>query len=339
MNVSTPAGYAELLAEIKERVRTARTQAAVSLNSGLILLYWQIGRVILSRQHTSGWGAGVVGKLADDLRREFPDMRGLSRSNLMQMRRFAEAWPDESIVRQLVGQIPWGHNIRLLERFRDPSEREWYAKATIQHGWSRAILDYQIDSDLYRRQGRGTTNFERTLPPAQSELAAALLKDPYNFDFLGLAEDARERDVHRGLLQHLREFLMELGAGFAFVGSEVHLEVAGDDFYIDLLFYHLRLRCFVVIELKSTDFKPEYAGKLNFYLSAVDDIMRHPEDQPSIGLIICRGRNGLVAEYALRDMGKPIGIASHQLRQALPEQLRGQLPTIEELEAVLGEGP
>ncbi len=339
MKVPAPVGYTEFLSEIKARVREARTRASVAVNSELILLYWHIGRELLNRQRASGWGSGVIGILANDLRREFPDTRGLGRTNLLCMRRFAEAWPDESIVRQLVGQIPWGHNIRLLERFSDPSEREWYARATIQHGWSRSILDYQIDSDLYRRQGRGTTNFERTLPPAQSELAAALLKDPYNFDFLGLAEDARERDVHRGLLQHLREFLLELGAGFAFVGSEVHLEVAAADFYIDLLFYHLRLRCLVVIELKSTDFKPEYAGKLNFYLSAVDDMMRHPEDHPSIGLIICRGRNGLVAEYALRDMGKPIGIASHQLRQALPEQLRGQLPTIEELEAALGDDP
>jgi predicted nuclease of restriction endonuclease-like (RecB) superfamily len=251
------------------------------------------------------------------------------------MRQLAESWPDESIVPQLVAQIPWGHNRLLLDRVKDPAERAWYARATIEHGWSRAILDYQIDTNLYRRQGRGVTNFERTLPPAQSELANQVLKDPYNFDFLGLGNDAREREVHRGLLRHLREFLIELGAGFAFVGSEVHLEVEGDDFYLDLLFYHLRLRCYVVIELKTTDFKPEYTGKLNFYLSAVDDILRHPDDRPSIGLIICRGRKGLVAEYALRDMSKPMGVAEHRLSHPLPEQLKGQLPTIEQLETEL----
>jgi len=223
------------------------------------------------------------------------------------------------------------------DRVKDQAEREWYVRATIEHGWSRAILDYQIDSDLYGRQGKGITNFERTLPATRSDLAQQVLKDPYNFDFLGLGEDAREREVHRGLLQHLREFLVELGAGFAFVGSEDHLEIEGGDYYIDLLFYHLQLRSFVVIELKAIDFKPEYAGKLNFYLAAVDDIIRHADDQPSIGLIICRGKKGLVAEYALRDMGKPIGIAEHRLSHTLPEILEGRWPTVEELEAELGD--
>ncbi len=313
----------------------AQVRAGLAVNRELVLLYWQIGRDILSRQRAQGWGAGVVQKLAGDLRREFPEMKGLSRTNLLYMRKLAECWPDGEIVQQLVGQIPWGHNTRLLDRVRDPAEREWYTRATIEHGWSRAILDYQIDSDLYRRQGRGVTNFERTLPPAQSELARQLLKDPYNFDFLGLGNDTREREVHRGLLRHLREFLIELGAGFAFVGSEVRLEVEDDDFYLDLLFYHLRLRCYVVIELKTTDFKPEYSGKLNFYLSAVDDNLRHPDDRPSIGLIICRGRKGLVAEYSLRDMDKPMGIAGHRMCRGLPEQFAGQLPTLDELESGL----
>jgi len=299
------------------------------------MLYWRIGRDILIRQHDLGWGAGVIKQLAVDLRREFPGLKGLSPRNLEYMKQLAESWPDGTIVPQLVAQIPWGHNRLLLDRVRDPSERAWYARATIEHGWSRAILGYQLDSDLYRRQGRGVTNFERTLPPEQSELARQILKDPYNFDFLGLSDDAREREVQRGLLRHLREFLIELGAGFAFVGSEVHLEVGGDDFYLDLLFYHLRLRCYVVIELKTTDFRPEYTGKLNFYLSAVDDNLRHPDDRPSLGLIICRGRRGLVAEYAMRDMGKPMGIAGHRLGRGLPEQFEGQLPSVEELEAEL----
>jgi predicted nuclease of restriction endonuclease-like (RecB) superfamily len=299
------------------------------------MLYWQIGRDILARQMRAGWGAKVIEQLADDLRREFPDMKGLSRSNLLYMRKLAESWPEEENVPQLVGQIPWGHNRLLLDRLKDRSEREWYAQATIEHGWSRASLDYQIDSDLYRRQGRGVTNFKRTLPAPQSELAQQVLKDPYNFDFLGLGDEAHEREVHRGLLQHLREFLIELGAGFAFVGSEVHLEVEGNDFSIDLLFYHLRLRCYVVIELKTNEFKPEYTGKLNFYLSAVDDTLRHQDDQPSVGLIICRGKKEFVAEYALRDLGKPIGVAEHRLCHTLPEQLKGQLPTIEQLESEL----
>jgi len=335
MNMPTPVGYAELLSEIKEQVRAARVRAGLAVNSELIMLYWRIGRDILDRQEALGWGSEVISRLADDLRREFPNIKGFSARNLKYMRQLAKYWPNEAKGPQLVAQIPWGHVRLLLDRVIDPAERDWYIRATVENGWSRAILGGQLDSDLYHRQGRGVTNFERTLPPAQSELALALLRDPSNFDFLSLAEDARERDVHRGLLGHLREFLIELGAGFAFVGSEVHLEVAGDDFYIDLLFYHLRLRCYVVIELKTGDFKPEYAGKLNFYLSAVDDLLRHPDDQPSIGLIICRGLKGVIAEYALRDMGKPIGIAGHRLRQGLPERLKGQLPTVEQLESEL----
>lgn len=338
MHQSTPAqspGYAEFLGALKERIRTARVRTALAVNSELITLYWQIGREILARQEQVGWGGKVIQRLAKDLRREFPDMKGLSRSNLLYMRKLAAVWPDETIVQQRVGRLPWGHHVRLLDRVKNPAEREWYARATIEHGWSRAVLDYQIDAGLFRRQGQGVTNFARTLPAPQSELARLLLKDPYNFDYLGLDDEAHEREVHRGLLRHLREFLTELGAGFAFVGSEYHLEVEGDDFYIDLLFYHLKLRCFVLVELKTTEFKPEHAGKLNFYLSAADERLRHPDDQPSIGLIVCRGRKGLVAEYALRDLNKPMGIVGHRLGADLPERLRGQLPTVDELEAEL----
>ncbi len=335
VNPPSPSGYTELLTELKVRIRTAQVRAGLAVNRELVMLYWRIGRDILVRQRTQGWGAGIIQQLAEDQRREFPELKGFSPRNLKYMRQLAESWPDESIVPQLVAQIPWGHHRLLLDRVKNPQEREWYVRATIEHGWSRAILDYQIDSDLFRRQGRGVTNFDRTLPPTQSELALQVLKDPYNFEFLGMGNDARERDVHRGLLQHLREFLIELGSGFAFVGSEVHLEVENDDFYLDLLFYHLRLRCYVVIELKTTDFKPEYTGKLNFYLSAVDENLRHPDDRPSIGLIICRGRKGLVAEYSLRDMDKPMGIAGHRMGRRLLEQLEGQLPTIDELKSGL----
>lgn len=334
-----PLDYAELLGLLKDRIRNARVRAALAVNRELILLYWHIGRELRTRQEQAGWGAKVIEQLAGDLRREFPDMKGLSARNLKYMKQLAQVWPDEPKVQQLVAQIPWGHNVRLLDRVKDPVEREWYVRSTIEHGWSRAVLDHQVDTGLYRRQGKSVTNFARTLPAPQSELAQEILKDPYNFDFLGLGDEAHERELHRGLLKHLREFLVELGAGFAFVGSEVHLEVEGEDFYVDLLFYHLKLRAFVVIELKTADFKPEYAGKLNFYLSAVDDTLRHPDDQPSIGLIICKGKKGLVAEYALRDMGKPMGIAGLNLSAALPETLRGQLPTIEELESELSSGP
>lgn len=255
----------------------------------------------------------MVTELAKDLRKEFPEMKGFSRTNLLYMRAFAEVYPDEQIVQQVVGQIPWGHNVRILDLVKDPIERLWYIQQTIQYGWSRNVLVHQISSKLYQRQGKAITNFDRTLTKSQSELAQELLKDPYTFDFLSLGEDAKERDLERGLIEHIRNFLIELGVGFAFVGSQHHLEVGGDDFYIDLLFYHLRLRCYVVVDLKISAFQPEYSGKMNFYLSAVDDLLRHPDDQPSIGIILCRTKNQVIAEYALRDMNKPIGVSTYQL--------------------------
>ena len=238
-------------------------------------------------------------------------------------------------MQQLVAHIPWGHNVRILDALDEPAERKWYIRRTIAYGWSRSVLLYQIESKLYHRQGKALTNFERTLPAPQSELAHELLKDPYNFDFLSLGAEAQERELHRGLVQHLRDFLLELGIGFAFVGSEYRLTVGGQEYRLDLLFYHLRLHCYVVIELKAIEFQPEFAGKMNFYLAAVDDLVRQPADNPSIGLILCKSKNQVVAEYALRDMGKPIGVAEHRLTTALPEQLKDQLPTVEELEAEL----
>jgi predicted nuclease of restriction endonuclease-like (RecB) superfamily len=332
-----PAGYAELLDDLKRRIRTAQLRAAVAVNNALVLLYWQIGREILTRQTREGWGAKVIDRLAADLRRAFPEMSGLSPRNLKYMRAFAEAFPDEPIVQQLVAQIPWGHVVRLLDHVKHPAEREWYVRQTIQYGWSRNVLLHQIESGLYQRQGHALTNFDRTLPPPQSDLAQQVLKDPYTFDFLTLGPDARERDLERGLLQHVRDFMLELGIGFAFVGNQVHLEVGGDDFYLDLLFYHLRLRCFVVIEIKMGEFQPEYAGKMNFYLSAVDDLMRHQSDAPSIGIILCKERNRLVVEYALRDIAKPVGVATYRLMATLPAELEGSLPTVEQLEAELAD--
>lgn len=332
-----PAGYAELLEDLKARIRSAQVKAALSVNRELVLLYWQIGREILQRQHQEGWGAKVIERLAQDLKREFPEMKGFSSRNLKYMRAFAEAYPDEQFVQQVVAQIPWGHNVRLLDAVKDPAERTWYIRQTIEHGWSRNVLVHQIESGLYQRQGKAITNFERTLPPPQSDLARSLIKDPYVFDFLTLGPQAQERDLERSLLEHLRGFLLELGRGFAFVGSQYRLEVDGDEFFIDLLFYQLRLRCYVVIELKIGEFKPEYAGKMNFYLSAVDELLRHPEDRPSIGLILCKTQNRLVVEYALRDLSKPLGVATYRVTEALPDELQESLPSLEELEAELGE--
>ena len=252
------------------------------------------------------------------------------------MRAFAEAWTEESIVQQVAGQLPWFHNCVILDKLKPPEERLWYARAAIEHGWSRNILVMQIESGLYKRQGKSANNFSRTLPAPQSDLAKQLIKDPYNFDFLTLSQDAHEREIEEGLLVHLRRFLIELGTGFAFVGSQVPLEIAGEDYRLDLLFYHLKLRCYVVIDLKGGAFKPEYTGKMNFYLAAVDDMLRHPDDKPSIGLILCKTKKALVVEYALRNTATPMGIAEFTYLEKLPAELEGQLPTIEEIEAELG---
>jgi predicted nuclease of restriction endonuclease-like (RecB) superfamily len=333
------AGYGPLLEDLKARIRLAQIRAALSVNRELVLLYWSIGQRILEAQKAEGWGAKVIDRLAADLRSAFPDMKGLSRSNLLYMRAFAEAWTDESIVQQVVGQIPWGHNVSLLDKLKSTEGRLWYARAAVEHGWSRNVLVIQIESRLHDRQGKAFTNFERALPPPQSDLARQLLKDPYNFEFLALDGDAAERELEKGLLEHIRKFLLELGAGFAFVGNQYHLEVGGDDYYIDLLFYHLKLRCYVVIELKTGKFKPEYAGKMNFYLAVVDDKLRHPDDAPSIGIILCKDKNQVAAEYALRGVGTPVGVAEFRVTETLPETLQGVLPTAEEFQKELGDPP
>lgn len=333
--IGHPAGYQTLLEEIKARIRTAQVRAGLAVNRELVLLYWSIGTEILVRQERDGWGAKVIDSLARDLHQSFPEMKGLSPRNLKYMRAFAEAWPEEEIVQAALAQITWYHNLALLEKVQARDERLWYAQQASIHGWSRNVLVLQIESGLYRRQGKAISNFQAALPKPQSDLAQQILKDPYNFDFLTLDKDARERDIERGLLDHLRQFLLELGSGFAFVGSQVPLEVGNEDYRVDLLFYHLKLRAFIVAEVKSGPFRPEFAGKMNFYLSAVDDLLRHPSDQPSIGLILCRSKEGIVAEYALRDIGKPMGIAEFKLTESLPANLKGTLPSIEELESEL----
>jgi predicted nuclease of restriction endonuclease-like (RecB) superfamily len=334
-NLSIPEDYHDFLRELKGRILQAQVRAVLSVNRELVLLYWQIGGDILDRQQQQGWGAKVIDNLATDLRKAFPEMKGFSSRNLKYMRSFAEAYPDEQFVQEVLAQITWYHNIALMEKLKSLEERLWYARQTIEQGWSRNVLVHQIESGLYRRQGKADTNFSRTLPNPQSELAQQLFKDPYNFDFISLGKEAQERELEKALIDRIRDFLLELGVGFAFVGSQYHLEVEGEDFYVDLLFYHLRLRCFVVIDLKVEAFKPEFSGKMSFYVSAVDDLLKHEDDMPTIGIILCKNRKQKIVEYALRDLNKPIGVSTYQLRETLPEQLQGSLPTVEQLEAEL----
>jgi len=339
LSLPTPENYDTFLSDLKQRIGTAQVRAAVAVNAELVLLYWRIGRDVLREQEAHGWGAKVIDRLSSDLRAAFPEMKGFSPRNLKYMRAFAQAWPDEAIVQESLAQITWYHNIALLEKLKEPVERQWYARQAVEHGWSRALLTHQIESRLHERQGRALTNFERTLPPPQSDLARQILKDPYAFDFLTLEPDAHERHLERGLIDHIRQFLLELGVGFAFVGRQYPLEVDGQDFFLDLLFYHLKLRCFVVIDLKVQEFRPEDAGKMSFYLSAVDDLLRHPSDEPTIGIILCKTRSRVIVEYTLRDQNRPIGVSEFRLGEALPRELQGGLPTVAQLEAELQSSP
>ncbi len=332
-----PDGYPDLLASLKRQIGAARVRAALAVNRELVELYWHIGREILARQDAEGWGTKVIARLSRDLRLAFPDMRGLSPRNLRYARTFASAYRSGPIGQQPVAQIPWGHNIDLLDKLTDHDTRLWYATQTIENGWSRNVLAMQIKSRLHERQGKAITNFKQTLPKPQSDLARELVKSEYNFDFLGVGTEALEREIEKGLVDHVVRFLLELGTGFSFIGTQRHLEVGGEDFYLDLLFYHVHLHCYVIVELKAGPFKPEYAGKLNFYLSATDDLIRDPErDEPTIGILLCRDRNKVVAEYALRDIKKPLGVSTY-LTEELPAMLAASLPTTDELEAGLAD--
>lgn len=361
---SSPAGFPRLLREIKARIQQAQTRAILAANAELVQLYWDIGRMIAGRQQDEGWGAAVIPRLARELKNELPEEKGFSERNIKRMLAFYRAYPDPAaIVPQPVAQlpppekvpqavapiarphdsllwaIPWGHHVFLMEKVKAPPVRLWYMQQTLANGWSRNVLLLMIHSDAHLRQGKALTNFERLLPSPQSDLVQQALKDPYIFDFLTLEEPFHERELETNLLRQLERFLLELGQGFAFVGRQMHIEVGSSDFYIDLLFFHLKLRCFVVIDLKKGEFKPEYAGKMNFYLSVVDDKLRHASDQPSIGLILCEDRNHIVAEYALRGATMPIGVSEYELTRALPESLKSALPTVEEIEAELGGDP
>ncbi|MGP1383470.1 MAG: PDDEXK nuclease domain-containing protein [Thainema sp.] len=327
--------YNDFLNGLKQRIRSAQVRAALAVNQELIYLYWQIGQDILAKQESEGWGAKVIDRLAADLKKEFPDMKGFSRSNLKNMRAFAEAYPDEQIVQQLVGQIPWGHNIRLLELVKDQDERLWYVQRTITNGWSRNILVMQIESNLYQRQGGAVTNFERALPAPQSDLAQQLVKDPYHFDFLTLTEAAQERELEHALVKHIRDFLMELGLGFAFLGSQYPLVVSGKEYRLDLLFYHVHLHCYVVIDLKMGEFEPQHSGQMSFYVAAVDNLLRSERDDPTIGIILCKAKDKTTVEYALQGSQQPIGVSTYELQSQLPPNFQNNLPTIEQLETEL----
>ena len=329
--------YGEFLKDIKQRIQTAQVRASLAVNRELVTLYWEIGKSIVERQKKEGWGTKIIEQLSVDLRGSFPGVKGFSSRNLKYMRAFAEVWGDKAIVQQLAAQIPWSHNCVLLDKVKNYDRRRWYIQKTIEHGWSRSILVHQIESKLYDRQAVAdkSTNFSLTLPKPDSDLAHELIKSPYNFDFLTLGENYKEQELQRGLITHLRQFLLELGVGFAFVGENYHLEVGGDDFYMDLLFYHLTLRCYIVIELKAQAFKPEYTGKLNFYLSAVDDLLRHPDDKPTIGLLLCKDKNHITAEYSLKGMKQAMGISTFETTKGLPKDLLANLPSIEQLESKL----
>ena len=328
-----PVEYISWLSVIKQQITVARQKVALSLNSTLIELYWQIGQEITQKEKTADWGSGFIDRLSRDLTFEFSDMRGFSRRNLYAIRQWYIFYSSRSsIVPQAVAQIPWGHNRLIISKIKNIDEALWYASATITNGWSRDVLELKIDKDEYKRSGKSLTNFSRTLPIPHSGFALEVVKDPYIFDFLGLEDDAQERAIEMALTGRITEFLLELGKGFSFVGRQYKLIVSDNEYFIDMLFYHLDLRCYVVIELKAGKFKPEFAGKLNFYLSAIDSQLKRPEDNPSIGILLCKKKDKIEAEYSLRDINKPIGISDYLLTHAIPENMTSKLPTITQLE-------
>lgn len=332
--------YKIFLTDIKARLQAAQIRAALAANSELIKFYWELGNNLIEKQKNHKWGNGFLEQFSRDMRTAFPEMQGFSVTTLKRMRLFAQAYPDFKIGAQAVHQLPWGHIVIILHKLKDIKERDWYAEQTIKNGWSRSILEMQIESDLYQRQGisgNKVSNYHQHLPAPQSELANEILKDPYNFDFLTIQGPAHERTVEDGLITHIRDFLLELGQGFAFVGSQVPLTFEDQEFFVDLLFYHLKLRCFVVIELKATKFKPEHTGQLGFYLAAVDDLLRAEGDNQTIGILLCQSKSKVIAEYALRSLKVPIGVSEYTLSKALPKELKTSLPTVEEIEAELNE--
>ncbi len=335
--VEMPADYADWLAGIKTRIHGERLRIVLASNAAMVLLYWEIGQSIIGKQTEQGYGTRVIDRLAADLRDAFPDMKGFSPRNLKYMRAFAAAWPNREVVQRIVAQLTWGQNITLLEKLATSEDRLWYADRTVEHGWSRNILAIQIETRARLRHGKAQNNFSATLPPEDSDMAAQIFKDPYLFDFLGTDAPRREKQLEQGLIDHIQKFLLELGQGFAFVGRQVHLELGDEDFYLDLLFYHLKLRSYIVIELKARKFEPGDGAQLGMYMTAVDRLLAHPDDKPTLGLLLVRERNRVLVEYALGGSTQPISVAEWetQLTRALPQELRDSLPTIEEIEAEL----
>ncbi len=334
--------YAQTLKDIKSRIKKAQAKSILSVNKELLKLYWYIGETITEKQKISNWGDKVIEKLAQDLQNSFPGMKGFSKINVFRMRAFYLAY---EIVSQAATQfadlpifnIPWFHNVIIIHKIKSTEERLWYAQKSIENGWSRSMLETWIKSDLYNRQGKAISNFPSTLPSPESDMAQQAFKDPYIFDFLTLQEEHLEQDLEKGLIDHVQKLLLEMGKGFALVGRQYHLEIDEDDYYIDLLFYHTKLKCYVVVELKARKFDPRDVGQLNFYLSACDDLLRDETDKPTIGLLLCKSKKNFTAEYALRDIRKPIGIAEYETEiiKNLPKELKSSLPTIEEIEAEL----
>ncbi len=330
--------YKEWILKIKNKIRSTQIKTAIAVNTALINFYWELGQMISEKE--SSWGNKVLETLSKDLQSEFPEMKGFSLTNLKYCKLFYNYFSirpqvEDEFQKNVIFQLPWGHIKLIINKIKDTSEAQFYINETIENNWSRDVLALQIKTDLFKRQGKSITNFKNTLPEPFSELAQQTLKDPYIFDFMTMSKPYYEKDIEKQLVSHVTKFLLELGKGFAFVGQQYHLEIAENDYYIDLLFYHIKLKCYVVIELKNTKFTPEYAGKLNFYLSAVDSLVKTEEDKPTIGILLCRDKNNIEAEFALRDINKPMGVREFQFTEILPDELKSSLPTIQEIEAEL----
>ncbi|WP_252177108.1 PDDEXK nuclease domain-containing protein [Endozoicomonas sp. 4G] len=342
VNLSLDGEYKNWLKTLKQKVLSTQLKAAVQVNSTLLAFYWELGEDIVRRQAQANWGEGFLKQLSKDLMSDFPEMKGFSRRNLELIRQWYTFWSDDGAIAQQpvaqLTQIPWGHNQLIINKCKSKQEALYYVQNTIKHGWSRSVLTHQIESGLWQREGQAVSNFSATLPAVQSDMAQQTLKDPYVFDFLALTQNYNERELEKGLTEHITQFLLELGAGFSYMGKQFHIQVGQRDFFIDLLFYHVRLHCYVVVELKTVDFEPEHAGKLNFYIRAVDEQLRKEGDTPTIGILLCKNKDKLVAEYSLSDMQKPIGVSEYQLTQSLPENLQSQLPSVEDIEQELGGG-
>jgi len=336
MNLKT-SDYKQFIQELKSKIQTSQIKASIKVNEELLKLYWQIAQMIVAKQKEASWGDNIIEKISRDLKIEFPDMKGFSVTNIKYMRNWYLYWTNQNRP-QLVDEIfkiPWGHNREIITKIKEPQEALYYIQKTIENGWSRAVLVHQIESRLYYREGKAITNFDKKLPSPQSDLAKASLKDPYCFDFLTMGEKYSEKELEEALTKQITQFLLELGSGFAFVGRQYRLEVGGDEFFIDLLFYHIKLRCYIVVELKTVKFKPEFAGQLNFYVSAIDGELKEKSDNPTIGILICKSKNNTVVEYALNKIDNPIGVSEYELTDRLPQEFKSTLPTIKEIEAEL----